>query len=105
VGGCGHCCGQGGVAGEGGVGWLSLWTWGSRAVVVVVGHLDKRKKKGKKNSPPFFLVSISGAVGTDAVGQVVGCVYGWWLGKDGGHCCRSGMWWWSLDLAGHGHDV
>jgi hypothetical protein len=37
-----------------------------------------------------FLVSVSGAVGTDTMGQVISCVYGGWLGDDGGgggrHC-------------------
>jgi hypothetical protein len=58
-------------------------------VVVVVGRRvrsldgDKRKKKSKKLTF-FFLVSISGVVGADLVGQVVGHVYGGWLGDDGG---------------------
>jgi hypothetical protein len=41
------------------------------------------KKKSKKLTF-LFLVSISGVVGTDLVGQVVGRVYGGWLGDDGG---------------------
>jgi hypothetical protein len=58
--------------------YLSLWAWGSRAVVMVVGHpvrsLDGPKRKSKKKQTFFFflLVSILGAVSADTLGQVVG---------------------------------
>jgi hypothetical protein len=51
---------------------------------------DKRKKK----LAFFFLVSISGVVGVDPVGQVVGRVYGGWLGDDGGGGGRRRQGWW-----------
>jgi hypothetical protein len=48
---------------------------GRRAVVEVAGRLDKSKrKKEKRKLTFFFLVFISGAVGADMMGQVVGVV-------------------------------
>jgi hypothetical protein len=48
---------------------------GHKVVVKVAGCLDKAKKETKENSH-FFLVSVSSAVGTDTMGQVVGVVVG-----------------------------
>jgi hypothetical protein len=45
---------------------------------------EKRKKKKQKNLLFFFFVSILGVVGADPVGQVIGRVYGGWLGDNGG---------------------
>jgi hypothetical protein len=70
-----------------GMGRPLLWMQGSRAVVVVAGHQVLQwgsRVKGKKTHLLCFLVSVSGAVGTDTMGQVISCVYGEWLGDDGG---------------------
>jgi hypothetical protein len=60
---------------------------------------QNQKKRGNSH---FFLVSVSGVVGTDVVGQVVGVVVGWWLGEGGGHHHHLGMGSWSLAMVGHG---
>jgi hypothetical protein len=36
--------------------------------------------------------------------SLVMCMGGGW-GEDSGYHCCLGMWWWSLDLVGHGCDV
>jgi hypothetical protein len=67
---------------------------------VVAGHRvhslerDKSKKKKQKKLAFCFLVSVSGVVSADLVGQVIGHVYGGWLGDNGGGggCCRQGWW-------------
>jgi hypothetical protein len=62
-----------------GMGRPLLWMQGSRAVVVVAGRRVLQwgsGVKGKKTHLLCFLVSVSGAVGADAMGQVVGMVVG-----------------------------
>jgi hypothetical protein len=56
-----------------------LWMQGSGAVVIVAGRRVLQwgsGAKGKKTHSLCFLVSISGAVGTDTMGQVVRVVVG-----------------------------
>jgi hypothetical protein len=45
---------------------------------------QKQKRKKQRKLAFCFLVSVSGVVGADPVGQVVGHMYGGWLGDDGG---------------------
>jgi hypothetical protein len=72
-------------------------TDGCPLTVMVAGcqvHLLDRDKKTKKTSLFFLLVSVSGVVGADPVGQLIGHVYGGWLGDNsggGGHCHQG--WW------------
>jgi hypothetical protein len=56
-----------------------------------VHSLDRDKSKKTAKNSFFFLVSVSGVVGADLVGQVVGRVYGGSLGDDGGGCGVSGV--------------
>jgi hypothetical protein len=65
---------------------------------MVAGCLDKKEKKnrGKKPTFYFFLVSVSGVMGIDVVGNC----RRWSGNSDGGRCPRSGMGWWSLELWG-----